>query len=303
MVNTKAFAVVVLIAVGLVVVSLGSLSGRNSSARVAASAPKDAASAAEPAAPSIVDPGGGGEIVQEEHLPLMIRWSNWRPEFGPAYVYARESDLNGMLNLDGPLEKMIMATSYDEVARLMRFADELQASGVTTIGFNTENGLTPGNEMQTLNSADPEVNVVARAARLATDNGFDALWGPIRQTTDEVDRRAVLTMIESGVSGLAIQEQKFIETQSAESRLVAVNRTRERYLSLAEQAGLEDFSFHVQIMQQRCPNLENCVEFVEGLEAIPVDSIAIWSNGPIPVDFVNAIRMETDSGRDALPPS
>jgi hypothetical protein len=21
----------------------------------------------------------------------MVRWSNWRPEFGPAYVYARES--------------------------------------------------------------------------------------------------------------------------------------------------------------------------------------------------------------------
>jgi hypothetical protein len=48
----------------------------------------------------------------------------------------------------------------------------------------------------------------------------------------------------------------------------------------------------VQIMQQRCPDLPNCVTFVEGLEEIPVDSIAIWSNGPIPADFVSAIRME-----------
>ena len=72
----------------------------------------------------------------------------------------------------------------------------------------------------------------------------------------------------------------------------AVLRTRERYLRLARQAGMDDFSFHVQIMHQRCPNLTNCVNFVEGLEQIPIDSIAIWSNGPIPVDFVRAIRME-----------
>lgn len=295
MVNTKAFGIVVLVAVGLVVFGLSSLSGGNSGGQVAASAP-------EPVAPSVIDPGGSNSVSQD-HLPLMIRWSNWRPEFGPAYVYAREADLNGMLDLDGPVEKMIMTTSYDEVTRLMRFADDLRASGVTTIGFNTENGLTPGNEMQTLNSADSEVNVVARAARLATDQGFDVLWGPIRNTTDQIDDHAVLTMMEAGVSGLAIQEQKFIENQPADARLAAVSRTRGRYLALADRAGVDDFSFHVQIMQQRCPDLENCVEFVEGLEAIPVDSIAIWSNGPIPVDFVNAIRMEPANGRDTLPPS
>jgi hypothetical protein len=98
-------------------------------------------------------------------------------------------------------------------------------------------------------------------------------------------------MIASGVSGLAIQEQKFIENQDAVTRLSAVQRTRERYLRLARAEGVEDFTFHVQIMHQRCPNLANCVEFVEGLESIPVDSIAIWSNGPIPIDFVDAIRM------------
>ena len=298
MVNTKAFAIVVLLAVGLVVFGLGSLSGGSSSVPVAASAP-------EPVAPSVIDPGGGSSGVALDHLPLMIRWSNWRPEFGPAFVYAREADLNGMLNMDGPLEKMVMVTAYDEVERLMRFADELKASGVTTIGFNTENGagMTPGSEMNTLNSADPEVNIVARAAHLATAEGFDVLWGPVRRTTDEISDRAILTMMEAGVSGLAIQEQKFIETQPSDSRLAAVNRTRERYLSLADSAGIGDFSFHVQIMQQRCPNLANCVEFVEGLESIPVDSIAILSNGPIPVDFVNAIRMEPGNGRDILPAS
>ena len=109
---------------------------------------------------------------------------------------------------------------------------------------------------------------------------------------DSLSDEAIRTMIAAGVSGLAIQEQKFIETQNASTRLTAVMKTRERYLRLAREEGVEDFTFHVQIMHQRCPNLSNCVTFVEGLESIPVDSIAIWSNGPIPVDFVDAIRME-----------
>ena len=311
MVNTKVFAVLVLIAVTLVVFGLTSLTGGNPAAPVAAFNPQPAAPAViDPAAPAVVDPAApavidpdAGSIVSHDHLPLMVRWSNWRPEFGPAFVYAREADMNGLLNLEGPVEKMIMVTSYEELQRLMRFAGELQVSGVTTVGFNTENGagMTPGDEMNTLNSADPDVNIVARAARLATSNGFDLIWGPVRHTVDDMSDAAVLSMIGAGVSGVAIQEQKFIETQPADARLAAVNRTRQRYLSLAERAGVEDFSFHVQIMQERCPNLENCVEFVEGLEAIPVDSIAIWSNGPIPVDFVNAIRMESAGGM--LPPS
>lgn len=302
MVNTKAFAVLVLVAVLLVIGGLYTLSGGSTGAPVAAFAPEPLVSDSDPLAPSVVDPKGGF-VATQDHLPLMVRWSNWRPEFGPAFVYAREADLEGMLRLDGPVEKMVMVTSIDELSRLMRFADDLQRSGVTTVGFNTENGLTPGNEMESLNSTDPEINVVARAARLATDQGFKVLWGPIRRTTDEISERAVLTMMEAGVSGLAIQEQKFIENQTADARLAAVNRTRERYLALADRAGIGDFSFHVQIMQQRCPNLQNCVQFVEGLEAIPVDSIAIWSNGPIPVDFVNAIRMQPLNGQNTLPPS
>ena len=116
------------------------------------------------------------------------------------------------------------------------------------------------------------------------------MWGPVRRTVDSVSDQTIRTMISAGVTGLAIQEQKFIETQPANSRLSAVNQTRNRYLRLAQEEGVADFTFHVQIMHQRCPNLANCVTFVEELEEIPVDSIAIWSNGPIPVDFVEAIR-------------
>jgi hypothetical protein len=289
MINTKAFAIVVVLVIGLVTVGLYSLPADGQV--LEAPAMVDV-----PLAPAVDDPGlePSGLRMSGDHLPLMVRWSNWQPAFGPAIVYAREADLNGMLELNGPLEKMLMTTSYDEVQRLMAMSDQLRAAGVTTIGINTENGqgMTPGSEMATLDSADPQVNVVARVAQLARENGFKVTWGPVRVMTDNVSDAAIRSMMAAGLSGLAIQEQKFIESQPAAARLTAVNRTRDRYLRLAELEGVDDFSFHVQIMQQRCPDLSNCVAFVEGLEQIPVDSIAIWSNGPIPADFVSAIRME-----------
>lgn len=291
MVNFKVFAASVILVVGIFVVTLSSLASNGSEDDVSSAASRYEQNAS-------VDEGGADNPASVElsgdHLPLMVRWSNWRPEFGPAYVYAREQDLTGMLELDAPVEKMLMVTSLEEVQRLVQRQEELKAAGVTIIGFNTENGtgMTPGNEMQTLNSADPAVNVVARAAKLATENGFRVMWGPVRRTVDSLSDDAIRTMIAAGVSGLAIQEQKFIENQDASTRLRAVLSTRDRYLRLAEAEGIEDFTFHVQIMHQRCPSLPNCVTFVEGLESIPVDSIAIWSNGPIPVDFVHAIRME-----------
>lgn len=227
-------------------------------------------------------------------LPLMIRWSNWREEFGPAIVYAREADLNGMLRMEGPVTKMVMVASYGEAERMIARADELKAAGVSAIGLNTENGqgMTPGNEMQTLNSSDPTVNIVARVAQLTTQNGFGMLWGPVRNVLDAASDATIRTMLESGVSGIALQEQKFIETAPASSRAQAVQQTISRYQSIAEQAGRGDLSFHVQIMQQRCPNLSNCINFVTMLEDMSVDSLAIWSNGPIPVDFVRSVRGE-----------
>ena len=225
-----------------------------------------------------------------EHPPLMIRWSNWRPEFGPALVYARERDVDGMLAMEGPVTKMLMVTSYGEASRLLSRSAELHNAGVSIVGLNTENGLTPANEMRTLNSSDPDVNIVAQVAVLATDNGFAMLWGPIRNVTDSVSDDVIRTMIGAGVSGIALQEQKFIETQPAQARATAVARTRERYLQLAAEMGVDRFAIHVQIMHQRCPDLDNCIAFVRLLEAMPVDSIAIWSNGPIPPEFVRAIR-------------
>lgn len=235
---------------------------------------------------------GPDRPAAQEHLPLAIRWSNWRPEFGPAFVYARERDLEGMLAMDAPVIKMLMVTSYDETSRLMQRADELHEASVAIVGLNTENGpgMTPPDEMQTIQSTDPNVNVIARVAQLATENGFSVMWGPIRNVTDRVDENVIRMLMEAGVRGLAMQEQKFIETQPAQQRARAVIQTRERYLAIARELGIDDFAFHVQIMHQRCPDLSNCVEFVRLLEEIPVDSIAIWSNGPIPVDFVEAIR-------------
>jgi hypothetical protein len=224
----------------------------------------------------------------------MIRWSNWRSEFDPALVYARLQDVDGMLRMGASVPKMLMVTSYGELEQLMAHTDELHAAGVAVVGVNTENGpgMTPMDEMRSLESTDPNVNFVARAARLATENGFVVIWGPVRNMADSVSDAVLRTMMEAGVTGLAMQEQKFIEVDSAQSRISAVNRTRDRYLRLASEMGISDFTFHVQIMHERCPDLDNCVQFVQMLEAIPVDTIAIWSNGPIPPEFVRAIRQQ-----------
>ncbi len=165
MVNVKAFAILVFLTIGIVIAALASLSGSNQKVQASAAAPARL--------PSVVDDEGGASALSEiqsseNHLPLMVRWSNWRPEFGPAYVYAREADLSGMLALSAPVEKMLMVASYAEVQRLVGQADQLKAAGVTTLGFNSENGtgMTPPDEMQTLNSSDPNVNVVARSAAI-----------------------------------------------------------------------------------------------------------------------------------------
>jgi hypothetical protein len=146
--------------------------------------------------------------------------------------------------------------------------------------------------MQSLNNPDPAVNIVARVARLATEAGFEVIWGPVRNMTDAVSDEVLRTVMNAGISGIALQEQKFIEVQPARTRLNAVNATRDRYLEIADEVGLDTFSFHVQIMHQRCPDLENCITFVQMLEEIPVSSIAIWSNGPISTSFVEAIRRD-----------
>jgi hypothetical protein len=230
--------------------------------------------------------------TEQDHPPLMIRWSNWQPDFGPALVYARENDLDGMLRLNGPVEKMLMVTSYEEAERVLTYADELRAAGVTIVGLNSEDGpeMTPHEDMHSLENPDPNENLVARVARLATQHGFEVIWGPSRPMADAVSDAALRTMMEAGMGGLALQEQKYIEVEPAQSRLAEVNRTRKRYMQLAQEQAVDDFTFHVQIMHERCPNLNNCVEFVSGLEEIPVDSIAIWSNGPIPPGFISAIR-------------
>lgn len=240
---------------------------------------------AQPVAPTALERVDG-------HLPLMIRWSNWRSDFGPAIVYARERDLDGMLRLDAPVVKMLMVTSVDETARLMRRADELHAAGVTLLGLNTENGLTPADEMRDLLLNDPQRNTIVRVAQLATENGFGVVWGPVRNVTDRVPADVIRLIMEAGVTGLSLQEQKFIEAQSADQRERAVSQTIARYQAIADEVGISDFAFHVQIMHERCPSLPNCVDFVARLERMPVASLAIWSNGPIPAAFVTALRAD-----------
>ena len=112
MVNLKVFATLVIVTVGYFIAALSSLAANDQADQFSSSA-----AGMERIAAVVDDSGGnfGSAQLSGDHLPLMVRWSNWRPEFGQAYVYAHERDLNGMLGLNAPVEKMLMFTSYGEV--------------------------------------------------------------------------------------------------------------------------------------------------------------------------------------------
>jgi hypothetical protein len=165
---------------------------------------------------------------------------------------------------------------------------------VTTIGYNSEGGLTPSDEMNELNNSNPAVNPVARFAATADSHGFTTIWGPIRVTADNVSDQAILAMFGAGLDGVALQEQQFINHACVDDRTTAVLATTTRYRNLA---GNHPIHVTVQIMPSTCLDGDtfaqnnqaqcgpasstryfHCDGFVDAV-APHVDSIAIWAMG------------------------
>ncbi|MCO5187987.1 MAG: hypothetical protein M9918_07320 [Anaerolineae bacterium] len=90
---------------------------------------------------------------------------------------------------------------------------------------------------------------------------------------------------------LRLQEQD-IETQSAGSRAQAVQQTISRHQRLPIRPVAGTFLSTCRLCSSVVPNLSNCVDFVTMLAEMKIDSLAIWSNGPIPPDFVRTVRSE-----------
>ena len=227
-------------------------------------------------------------------LPLMLDYRNYDLTFGPAFVYAWYTEraierggmgilspqLNGLAAMpNAGLTKMLMVSSVARLDHVLREEGEaLRRSGIAVIGYNTENAVgTPAGEMAALGDSTP-ANLVARAAALAEAAGLQLIWGPIRDTADRVPDSAIAAMVTAGLDGLALQEQKGIESQPVEQRVQAVERTAARYRAL----GGAGFHVSVQIMPTRCPNTAAgrwavCADFVSRI-AGSVDSVAIWAS-------------------------
>jgi hypothetical protein len=207
-----------------------------------------------------------------------------------------DRQLNDLAQIsDSGVTKGIIFTSWRTMeAKLLQpgHADYLKSIGVKSFTYNTEGELTPADEMSGLTSGDPAQNSVAIFTRIAENYGFKAVWGPIRSTADNVPNAAVQVMLDAGLSGLGMQEQKFIEAACVADRVAAVRNTITRYKSLANG---RPFTFNVQVMPTRCVNgdsyaqsncsqeninyeYRHCEEFVNEIQAL-IDSLAIWANG------------------------
>ena len=259
--------------------------------------------------------GGGADQpdagAQATAVPFMIAADNYLEMqgqlqgLGPFIVYAwctdpaiaRYDQQIGVLEqIDAPgVTEMVMFSSHVTMTSTLARPGELerlQNAGVTVLGYNTEGFMTPAGEMNSLNSSSAQDNAVARFASIASDNGFESIWGPIRLVVDQVPDAAISTMDSASLNGVAMQEQRFIEGSCVADRSAAVSASAARYRSIAG----DDFSVTVQIMPTRCdagdsygiqncgldaqsPRFSHCRGLVEEI-APDIDYLAVWASGP-----------------------
>ncbi|MCC6746925.1 MAG: hypothetical protein IT371_04655 [Deltaproteobacteria bacterium] len=203
--------------------------------------------------------------------------------------YARE--LATLASIQDPgVSKMVIFSSAKTVqSKLSSSAGvaELKNAGVTWLDYNSEGDKTPASEMQNLPQA------VQAFAQAATRAGFAAGWGPIRSTADAISDAQYAALVQAGLSGLALQEQKPIESSCAADRTSAVKSLVAR---LRRAASGKPFRVTVQLMPTRCqagdtfaltncagegkgPTYFHCQKLADGLGS-SVEAFAIWASSP-----------------------
>lgn len=164
----------------------------------------------------------------------------------------------------------------------------LRNIGVTTLMYNPEGGHTPLDEFNRRNEDSPD-NPIVQLGQFAQINGFDSIWVPLRGDAD-TPTDAVLTRIyQSGVDGLGLQEQRFIEVECVADRFARVRNTVNRHET---QAG-KQLEVTVQLMSTRCTTgdslmascgqgtfsyqFQHCDTFIDRLDSeYPFDILAVW---------------------------
>jgi len=222
---------------------------------------------------------------------------------GPFVAYAvvneqnYEQRLRGIENAQSPeiIGKVLAFGSRAFMESKIADAQRWHNAGVTTLSYNTENSITPVDEMNDL------YNSVGLFATKADAYGFRSTWGPIRVKLDNVPDTVAQAMIASGLDGIGLQEQKPIENQCVEDRIAAVEATVSWWQGLAG----PDFGAVAQVVPNRCLNgdtygeqscsediqnpYDHCVMFVHGIWPV-IDAVSIFSNGPDLVDLIIALR-------------
>ncbi len=253
-------------------------------------------------------PGGAMPTPPGSKLPLFLAQNNYKSEYGPSYVYAWLTDASmGGSPSDSQITNSLMSQLRNDslknnsnVVRLvsisstktMRYiienhGDEMKSYNIHTIGYNMERAVgTPDSEINTIRSGDPNVNSIALAAKLAEENGFWFIWGPIRSnagaqsaTGRGLPDSAIKVMIESGLDGVGFQEQKFVEPCNDESCISGRVNAVKGDASVYKKYGGEDFHVDVQIMSSRCPSVALCKSFVRQINDGTITSLAIWASG------------------------
>jgi hypothetical protein len=231
-----------------------------------------------------------------DHRPFMVYAWATNPALQNPSQYDNQLSILAEIDDDG-VEEYIMFSSYrtlDDKLSQTGHADYLRSIGVTALGFNSEGFMTPSDEMDSLNSSDPQTNAVARFAAIAEEHDFPAIWGPIRVTADAVGDPAISAMFGAGLDGVALQEQRFIEAACVAERASAVAQTADRYRQIAASQGATAH-VNVQIMPSRCLNgdsyaasqcgstiqadYDHCAQFATEI-LDDADSLAIWASGP-----------------------
>jgi hypothetical protein len=231
-----------------------------------------------------------------DHRPFMVYAWATNPALSNPNQYDSELSILESIDDEG-VEEYIMFSSYQTLEEKLSqpgHVDYLRSIGLDGFGFNSEGFMTPAEEMNSLNSADPQQNAVARFAAIAEEHDFPVIWGPIRVTADAVDDPAIGTMFGAGLDGVGLQEQQFIENACVPARADAVAQTSARYRDIASNLGASAH-VNVQLMPSRCllgddyaashcgstiqSDFDHCADFTAEI-LDEVDSLAIWASGP-----------------------
>ncbi|MCR4263423.1 MAG: S8 family serine peptidase [Candidatus Roizmanbacteria bacterium] len=246
-------------------------------------------------------------------LPLMLGADHYQTAYKPVYSYGWFTDrsVEGLSDSEKASRlqqqidqmrsqdaiKIMMTSSYATTQWMLEnYAQDLKDAGITIIGYNMELAVgTPESEINAMHRAD-ETNSVVTLTRLAKQYGFETIWGPIRANTTLAGKEsqlgdAVRLMKDAGLRGVAFQEQKFIETQTAEARRDAVIADVAAYNTIMG----DDFEVYVQVMSSRCGSQPwtNCMQFLDYI-APHITGIAVWASGGSDSEnlpaFINTIR-------------